>query len=123
MANGFLDKVSHFYTDEINDHVTYKELGAHARDAGFKNEIIKMAEIEANHAGFWKEVIESRGGGVPGRPRVRKPRLMMLRFLQRVMSPVVLISMLELGEAGAFKRYHRFLHEAPLITAARHHSG
>ncbi|MDX1488511.1 MAG: VIT1/CCC1 transporter family protein [Acidiferrobacterales bacterium] len=114
MADGFLDKVSHFYTDEINDHVTYKELGVHAREARFKDEILKMAEIEGNHAEFWKEVIESRGGEVPSRPRVRKPRLIILRFLQSVMSPVVLISMLELGEAGAFKRYHRFLHEAPL---------
>ena len=114
MAGAFIDTVTDFYNDEINDHVTYKELGAHAKDARFKKEILAMAEIEGNHAAFWKEVIESRGGEAPSRPRVRKLRLTVLRLLQNMMSPVVLISMLELGEAGAFKRYHRFLREAPL---------
>lgn len=114
MAGGFLDTVTDFYNDEINDHVTYKELGAHTHDARFKKEILMMAEIEGGHAEFWKEVIESRGGDAPRQPRVRKLRLTVLRLLQKIMSPVVLISVLELGEAGAFKRYHRFLREAPL---------
>ncbi len=114
MAEEFLDTVIDFYHDEISDHVTYKELGGHARDARFKKEFLTMAEIEGHHAEFWKEVIESRGGELPRRPRVRKLRLTVLRLLQSIMSPVVLISVLELGEAGAFKRYHRFLSEAPL---------
>jgi hypothetical protein len=75
MNEGFLDTITDFYSDEINDHVTYKALGAHAKDARFKNEILTMAEIEGTHVEFWKEVIESRGGKMPRRPRVRKLRL------------------------------------------------
>jgi VIT1/CCC1 family predicted Fe2+/Mn2+ transporter len=114
MTEGFLDTITDFYSDEINDHVTYKALGLHARDARFKEEILTMAEIEGTHAEFWKEVIESRGGEVPRRPHVRKLRLAVLRLLQSMTNPVVLISMLELGETGAYKRYHRFLQDAPL---------
>lgn len=114
MPEGFLHTIADFYSDEISDHVTYKALGMHARDARFKNEILTMAEIEGTHAEFWKEVIRSRGGEVPKRPRVKKLRLTVLRLLQSVVKPVVLISILELGEASAFKRYHRFLQEAPL---------
>lgn len=118
MDGALLDAARGFYQDEINDHQAYAHLGAHARDPRLKQQILRVARMEQRHARFWQGVIEARGGEVPA-PRVRRLRLALLRLMQEVVGPALLVSALELGEAGAFKRYHAFLKEAPLDDAEK----
>ncbi len=102
-----------FHRDEMNDHVTYATLAQGTRDPHLRQVLERIAAMERGHARFWAGVIESRGGRVP-EPRIRHLRLTWLRLLQRLVNPVLLVSLLELGEAGAQQAYFRIWKERRL---------
>jgi VIT1/CCC1 family predicted Fe2+/Mn2+ transporter len=107
-----------FHRDEMNDHLTYRTLARGARDPRMRAVLERIAAMERGHARFWASVIEARGGRVP-EPRVRRLRMAWLRLLQRVVSPVLLVSLLELGEAGAQQAYFRIWKEGRLDPGER----
>jgi len=107
-----------FYRDETNDQLTYLTLARGARNPAIRETLERIAAMEAGHARFWAHVIEMRGGRVP-QPRVRRLRLVWLRLLQRLFSPVILVSLLELGEAGAQQAYFRLWREGRLEPEER----
>ncbi|NIV75605.1 MAG: rubrerythrin family protein [Gammaproteobacteria bacterium] len=113
MGEALLEIAQGFYRDEVNDHATYKRLAEHTKDPRLRGEILRVARMERGHASFWRSVVESRGKAI-SEPGINRMRLAFLRLLQTVTGPGVLVSTLELGEAGAFKRYHHFLKRAPL---------
>jgi len=118
MEPSLLQAARDFYRDEVNDHVTYASLAEHTADPRLRQQIRRVAGMERGHARFWRGVIESQGGRVP-EPRVNRLRLALLRLLQRVTGPAVLVSALELGEASAYQRYREFLKHASLTEPQR----
>ncbi|WP_457621693.1 VIT1/CCC1 transporter family protein [Persephonella sp.] len=97
-----------FYKDEIDDFVTYSYLSEKAKDPELKDILKKIAEIEKNHAQFWKSFLEKRDEKVP-QTKHSKLKLFLLSMLSKVINPVFVVSFLELGESGAVRKYYDFL--------------
>ncbi len=93
-----------FYLDEMNDHLTYSVLAAHARDARLRAVLGRIAAMERRHADFWGQILASQGLEVPA-ARPRRLRLAALRLLQCLVNPLLLVSALELGESRAQRTY------------------
>lgn len=118
MNASLIESASGFYQDEINDFLTYETLARHEGDPRLREAIHRIAGMEQRHSRFWKEFVEKRGGQVPD-PTENRLRLAALRLLQRVVNPVLIVSALELGEMGAFKRYHAFYRDVSLEDEER----
>jgi len=97
-----------FYKDEILDYTTYSYLSDKTKDPDLKKMLRDIACIEKTHAQFWKDFLEKRGENVP-EISYSKFRLFLLSLLSRVINPVFVVSFLELGEAGAIRKYYSFL--------------
>ncbi len=103
-----LEKAKKFYIGEINDHIMYKTLADEEKDQYLKENLYKISEMELNHAQFWKSFIEKRGGKVP-EVKPNKFKISVIKLIRKVFNPVVIVSFLELGEAGGAKEYFEFL--------------
>ncbi len=96
-----------FYVNEINDHRLYTELAGRTKDDALKESLIHIANMEKGHARFWREFLKRRGEEIP---RERKTLFQSaVIFLSRFVNPLLLVSLLELGEASAYTQYYRFL--------------
>ncbi len=111
-----------FYQDEMNDHLTYAALAARARDPELGRTLTRIAAMEKGHAGFWRQVLERRGARVP-EAVVRRPRLALLEFLARWLNPMLLVSLLEMGESGAVRGYYRIWRGGALEPGERERLG
>ncbi len=109
-----------FYLTELDDHATYRALAARVRDPRRRRALERIAAMEGDHAAFWRRVLE-RLGQAPPRPR-RRPgglRLRLLALLQRVVDPVLVVALLELGENAAYRAYFEALRGMPLEAEER----
>jgi len=99
-----------FYVNEITDYYTYSELAKTVKDKELKDIFDFIASIEMKHAEFWKGVLERRNIPVP---TVKKGgfKLALIKFLSKVLNPVLIVSFLELGESSATENYYKFLQE------------
>jgi vacuolar iron transporter family protein len=113
MRSSLVDMAKDFYQDEINDHITYQELVGRAKDKAFHTDMTRIARMERRHADFWKAMLEAHHTPLPP-VRIRRLRLFILRLLSMVINPVLLVSLLELGETSAVKRYLYFFQHAEL---------
>ncbi len=95
-----------YYLDEMNDHLTYQALARHARAPELRRTLERIAAMERGHARFWEGVLRDLGCEVRP-PRPRRGRLFVLRQLQRLVNPVLLVAALELGETEAVSGYYR----------------
>ena len=102
-----------FYQDEIRDHVTYLALADNERDPELRAVLSRIAGTELGHSRFWKAFLETRGLPAPERAPGRV-RLALLRLLQRLLNPALLVSVLELGESDAAVNYLECLRTAPM---------
>lgn len=109
-----------FYQDEINDHLTYQELVGNTRKTSFDVQMQHIAGMERRHANFWQTMLESQQVALPF-VRVNRMRLWILRLLRLVINPVLLVSLLELGETSAVQRYLYFFNHADLETREKEH--
>jgi VIT1/CCC1 family predicted Fe2+/Mn2+ transporter len=115
MQPALVEMAKGFYQDEINDHLTYQKLVGDARKTSFDVHMRRIAGMEHRHATFWKTMLESQQVELPI-VRVNRVRLWILRLLRIVINPVLLVSLLELGETSAVKRYLYFFNHANLET-------
>ncbi len=107
-----------FYREEMRDHVTYLALAGNERDARLRELLGRVASMEARHAGFWKAFLEARAV-LPPPLRANRLRLTLLRVLQRLVNPRLLVSLLELGETSAWQNYFRCLKTASFDERSR----
>jgi hypothetical protein len=114
MQPALVEMAKSFYQDEINDHLTYQKLVGDARKTSFDVHMRRIAGMEHRHATFWQTMLESQQVALPI-VRVNRVRLWILRLLRIVINPVLLVSLLELGETSAVKRYLYFFNHAPWI--------
>jgi len=108
MASDSVQLVQDFYRDEITDHLSYQILADGEHDPRLREVLSHSAGLELRHAGFWQRWLESKGATVPA-PRARRLRVVLLRTLQRLFNPVLLVAALELGETRALKAYFQCL--------------
>lgn len=113
MQSSWIELAKKFYLDEHNDHLTYLSLAEHARDAQVQQNIRRIAEMEHQHADFWEDMLTASNETLPT-GGVNRSRLWMLRALRIFINPVLIVSLLELGEAGAMRRYLDFYKQVPL---------
>ena len=100
--------VQRFYLDEMSDHVAYTALAAGERNPHLREVLSRSAEMEVRHASFWQLYLKTRGAVVPSVPKPRW-RLTVLRFLQRLINPVMLVAALEVGESRSLRTYFNCL--------------
>ncbi len=113
MNETVVQQAGDFYLDEIKDHVTYLTLAGNERNPELRAMLGHVATIELRHSDYWKAFLETRGLVVPAQ-RISRARLLLLKALQKLMSSALLVSLLELGEANAFRTYFTYLHAAKL---------
>lgn len=118
MQSSLVELAKDFYQDEINDHITYQALVDGATDKAFHTDITRIARMERRHADFWKAMLEAHHTPLPP-VRIKRFRLFILRLLCMVINPVLLVSLLELGETSAVKRYLYFFQHAELDDGER----
>lgn len=107
-----------FYLTELDDHRTYSAIAARVRDPRRRRALERIAGMEARHARFWRGVLERRGAAVP-EERPRRLRARLLGLLQRVVDPLIVVALLEVGENAAYRAYFEVLREMPLDGAER----
>ena len=108
-----VEMIKDFYQDEINDHLTYQELVGKSAKSPFYADMIRIAGMERGHADFWKAMLLAHNAPLPT-VRINRTRLFVLRLLRLFINPVLLVSLLELGETSAVKRYMHFFKYADL---------
>jgi len=113
MQPALVEMAKGFYQDEINDHLTYQELVGDTQKTDFDADMRRIAWMERRHAEFWKAMLEAQQVPLPF-VRVNRVRLWILRALRLIINPVLLVSLLELGETSAVKRYLYFFNHADL---------
>ena len=114
MQADLVEMAKGFYQDEINDHLTYHELVGDKQDkTAFDAHMQRIAGMERRHANFWKAMLEAQQETLP-EVRLNRVRLLILRLLRLVINPALLVSLLELGETSAVKRYLYFFNHADL---------
>ncbi len=106
-----------FYREEFKDSLLYRTLADGERDEDLRREFIRIHSIEARHADFWRRFLESRGVR-PGRVRVGRLSLWMVRLLRRI-SPALTSSLLEFNEMSAIIRYYDFFRAYELSDGER----
>ncbi len=98
-----------FYISEINDHNLYKELAQKSKSEELKRALEHIANMEKEHARFWRKFLKRRKEEVPKEKKKRFKAF--VAFLGNFINPMLLVSFLELGEASAYTQYYRFLKE------------
>ncbi|WP_457600403.1 VIT1/CCC1 transporter family protein [Hydrogenivirga sp.] len=96
-----------FYVNEINDYRLYSELAKRAKKEELRRSLEHIANMEKGHARFWREFLKRRGEDIPSERKELFQTFVLL--LGRVVNPMLLVSLLELGEANAYTQYYRFL--------------
>lgn len=113
MQPALVELAKGFYQDELNDHLTYQELVGKSSDSSFKTNMTRIAGMEHAHSEFWKSMLEAQNVSLPP-IRVNRGRLLALRFLSLFINPILLVSLLELGETSAVRHYMYFFRHADL---------
>lgn len=113
MSFSLVEMIRGFYQDEMNDHHTYTALVGETTNREFHTNMTRIAGMEQGHADFWKAMLEAHHAPPP-QVRVNHARLLLLRFLRMFINPVLLVSLLELGETSAVQRYLYFFKHAEL---------
>ena len=98
-----------FYQNEIRDHKLYSALAKRVKDENLRKDLMRIANMEKGHARFWREFLHRRGEKTEDLEDVSPSRMLLL--VGRIINPLILISLLEMGEASAYIQYYRFLKE------------
>ena len=107
--NTLTELAKEFYTNELEDYRLYKNLSDRAKNPELRETLERIANMEKGHARFWREFLRRRGEEVPSERRRLQHSLIIA--LGKLINPVLLVSLLELGEASAYTQYYRFLKE------------
>jgi len=97
------------YKDEAFSSELYERL-SRITNGDLSKRLSELAEIEASHAEFWKEVLEGLEFGVED---IRIPRTKLSLFLvgARILGTPLIIKLLEAGEVAAISLYSKILKE------------
>ncbi len=102
-----LEIAKEFYINELNDYRLYRELAKKARTEDLRRTLEHIANMEKGHSRFWRSFLERRGEEPPKERRRLFQSFLIL--LGNFVNPLILVSLLELGESNAYAQYYRFL--------------
>jgi len=104
---GAVELAKEFYVNELNDYRLYRELAKRVKSKELRKTLEHIANMEKGHSLFWRRFLQSRGEELPAERR--RPFQSVLLWLGRFVNPIVLISLLELGESNAYMSYYSFM--------------
>jgi len=104
-----IDIYTKAYLDETFSSNLYLRLSEMVKGS-FSERLRELADMEAVHAGFWKEVLEELGFRTDDL-RISKTKLAFFSLAARILGLPLLIKLLEEGEETAISLYTRILNE------------
>ncbi len=118
MQQSVVAMIQTFYQDEMNDYLTYQTLVEKDRHPEIQRQMTRIAGMERRHAEFWQSLLTAHAEETPP-VRIHRLRLWCLRVLRLFLNPVLVVSLLELGETRAVHRYLQFYRNADLDDTER----
>jgi len=109
----YIKKAMEFYINEVSDYQLYILLSQKVKDEELRKNLVRIANMEKGHASYWKSFLEKRGQPIP-QVKLSVVRKTIALLLNKLASPVLIISFLELGETRGVREYYQFLKQAPL---------
>jgi len=100
-----------FYKGEIRDTVFYSKLSNIERDAGLKENLKKLSDIEKYHSEFWASLLKKHGIDY-SRYKVNMFYINILLFLRFIFGLSLTLKILERGETKAINAYFDFLEKS-----------
>jgi len=107
-----------FYEDEIKDAIIYDTLAKREKDENLRGKLKTLAEMEREHANFWKKYLERRGNEVE-KIKVKRATTWKIIFFRKILGLRITISLLEGGERFAIKKYYEFYTKGDLSKEER----
>lgn len=97
-----------FYRDEITDRNFYIKLSRKVKDRDFKENLIRLAEVEDEHLDFWKHRLEENGVKT-AKIKPHRLKLSFLMIAMRFIGIFLTIRLLEHGETNSIRAYREAL--------------
>ncbi|MCL4314950.1 MAG: VIT1/CCC1 family protein [Candidatus Thermoplasmatota archaeon] len=97
-----------FYRDELTDQKMYERLAVRSRDDEFRKNLIRLADVEKYHSGFWRDQLIQRGMNV-ARIHYRRLKLFFILLISRIVGEYLSVRLLEYGEYKACNYYSDFI--------------
>ncbi len=107
-SDGLDNYLFEFYEDEITDQEFYLRLSRRIGSEQARQDLIRLSEIEKEHAEYWKNKIIASGGSVD-RIHYRKWRVRIYLFLFRILGLNLTVNLLERGEIESIISYREYL--------------
>lgn len=108
----FSTQIKSFYYGEINDYFLYNKLSNYQKNAYLKQRLFEIAQIEKNHAFFWKSLAQKHNINLSD--KINNLKINAILILQKAFSPAILVSFLETSELNTIKSYYKFLNQTKL---------
>ncbi len=102
------------YKDEISTWFIYNELSQAISDKKISEKLKLLADMEKNHANFWRKFLENRGINV-NNIRINYIILKMKALLFRILGYGLTLKILELGEDKAIRTYAELLESTNVL--------
>ena len=113
-----IDKAIEMYKDELFSSIIYRELARLRGEEKLGRELSRLADMEEEHAEFWRDFLRKRGINVEG-IRVSGAKLLAYKILVRLIGTGLALRLLETGESKAVEEYSRILDDPSLTPEER----
>jgi VIT1/CCC1 family predicted Fe2+/Mn2+ transporter len=97
-----------YYKDEITDREFYLKLAKRTEDADFKASLIRLSDVESNHADFWKVNLE-KNGVKASKIRPKRIKIKLLLILRYIIGEFLTVRLLEHGEIETCEKYSGYI--------------
>lgn len=110
------------FQSEVYSAILYSRLAKLFKDKPLSRKLVKIAEMEARHAAFWRSFLVKRGVNVK---EVKKSfinlKVAVYSFIARILGLGIVIKILESSEAEAAATYSRILEDTSVSDEEKKH--
>ncbi len=110
MANDLIQLMISFYREELTDKRMYEKLAASTSDAEYRENLIRLSNVENSHAEFWGNELKRRGVEVSGLKHKRL-KLFLALLASKFVGQYLSVRLLESGEYNTCRQYADFLEQ------------
>lgn len=103
-----VDDYLKFYRDEITDRNFYLKLSERVSDPDFRENLVRLARVEDEHLGFWRERLESKGIDT-SKIRPHTLKIVFLLTALKFIGIFLTVRLLEHGEINSIRAYRNAL--------------
>ena len=108
MAGDLIQLMISFYREELTDKRMYQKLAASTSDADYRENLIRLSNVENSHAEFWGNELKRRGVEVSGLKHKRL-KLFLTLLASKFVGQYLSVRLLESGEYNTCRQYADFL--------------